>query len=94
MPYTINLARSKDFLYDNVDLLVWVCIETGLSISASSAVTLKPLFQKSSPRDNSISRQLTPKLNTINFATDGTDSSAGTKDSESQAIAAHSSTLK
>lgn len=38
------MNNEADFLYATTDVAIWSCTETGLSIVASSAATLKPLF--------------------------------------------------
>lgn len=45
IPYIHTLANTGDFLYSTTDVAIWSCSETGLSIVASSAATLKPLFK-------------------------------------------------
>lgn len=40
------MTNFSDFLYSTVDVAIWSCSETGISITASCAATLKPLFNK------------------------------------------------
>lgn len=69
IPYVVDLAKTEDFLYHNVNLAIWACVETGLSIIASSAATLKPLFRRRDSR-NEHAGHMTPKLNTISSPSD------------------------
>ena len=45
------MNNENDFLYATTDVAIWSCAETGLSIIASSAATLKPLFVNFMARD-------------------------------------------
>lgn len=46
------MSDTADFLYATVDVAIWSCIETGLSITAGCAATLKPLFKEFLSRSN------------------------------------------
>lgn len=46
IPYISSMTNTADFLYSTVDVAIWSCCETGLSITASCAATLKPLVRK------------------------------------------------
>jgi hypothetical protein len=45
IPYLHTLSNKADFLYATTDVAIWTCCETGLAITATSAATLRPLFQ-------------------------------------------------
>jgi len=59
-PYVHNLGNKSDFLYSTTDIAIWSTAETGLGITASAFICLRPLFRKflgrsrgSGARDNS-----------------------------------------
>lgn len=45
IPSISNLLRTKDFLYDTVDIAVWSTVEPGIGITAGCIATLRPLLQ-------------------------------------------------
>ena len=45
-PYVPDLANKSDFLYSTTDVAIWSTAETGLGITASAFITLRPLFRK------------------------------------------------
>ena len=45
IPYLVSLSNKADFLYATTDVAIWTCCETGLAIVATSAATLRPMFQ-------------------------------------------------
>ena len=46
IPYLVSLSNKADFLYATTNVAIWSACETGLAITAASAATLRPLFQK------------------------------------------------
>jgi hypothetical protein len=46
IPYAKQLLSNPDYLYNFTDMAIWSTVEIGLSLSASSLATLKPLFRK------------------------------------------------
>ncbi|KAL4803035.1 hypothetical protein BDV18DRAFT_146147 [Aspergillus unguis] len=44
IPY-VPTIKNPDFLYATVEIAIWSCVETGLSITAGSLATIRPLFR-------------------------------------------------
>ncbi|KAF2734995.1 hypothetical protein EJ04DRAFT_601935 [Polyplosphaeria fusca] len=46
----VTRFRSKDFLWDTVDIAIWSDIEQGLAVTAGSLATLRPLYREVAQR--------------------------------------------
>jgi hypothetical protein len=43
-PYIYQLTETQDFLWSNTDVSIWSTVEPGVSITAASMATMRPLF--------------------------------------------------
>lgn len=62
IPYISGLRHKDDLLFYSADVAIWSCCETGLSIVASCAATLKPLFKTVVEKSKKFSSAGTTKL--------------------------------